>query len=84
MSHDNDVTMVLALNRFQNTWKHMNQRKKQCWTLFVIPKATFKKTVIKTKFIDRFFKYIFSTLIDQCIIVLHPTILCWLKTFKVV
>ena len=53
------------LPRFWNTWKRMNQGKK-CCTLFVISQANFKKTAIKTKFVDRFFKTFFSTLIDHC------------------
>ena len=31
-------------------------------------KVTFTKTAIKTKFVDRFFKKSFSTLVDQCTI----------------
>ena len=53
------------LARFWNTWKRMNQGKK-CCALFVISKASFTKTAIKTKFFDRFFKNFFSTLIDHC------------------
>ena len=44
----------------------MNQVETQCWGLFVIFKATFTKTAIKTKFVDRFFENVFSTLIDHC------------------
>ena len=35
--------------------KRMNQGKTQCWVLFVISKATFTKTAIKTTFTHRFF-----------------------------
>ena len=42
---------------FRDLEKHelMNQGKTQCWALFVISKATFTETAIKTKFLDRFF-----------------------------
>ena len=33
----------------------MNQGKTQCWAVFVISKATFKETAIKTKFVDMYF-----------------------------
>ena len=33
----------------------MNQGKTQCCALFVIFKATFTETALKTKFVDRFF-----------------------------
>ena len=33
---------------------NVNHCKTQCWTLFVIAKATFSKTAIKPKFVDRF------------------------------
>ena len=35
--------------------KHMKTGKTQCWALFVISEATFTKTAIKAKFVDRFF-----------------------------
>ena len=50
----------------------MNQGKTQCWVLFVISKATFTETAIKTKFLDRFFKNFFSILIDHCTIIKSP------------
>ena len=40
----------------------------QCWTLFVISKATFTKTAIKLKFVDRFSLKNFRAAIDQCTI----------------
>ena len=56
------------LARFRNTRKRMNQGETQCWALFVISKATYTKTAIKTKFVDRFFKNFFITLTDHCTI----------------
>ena len=35
--------------------KHMKTGKTQCWALFIITEATFTKTAIKAKFVDRFF-----------------------------
>ena len=47
--------------------KHENMwiSKTQCWALFVISKATFTKTAIKPKFVDRFSLKKFSAAIDQ-------------------
>ena len=56
------------LARFRNPRKRMNQGETQCWALFVISKATYTKTAIKTKFVDRFFKNFFITLTDHCTI----------------
>ena len=48
--------------------KHENMwiSKTQCWALFVISKATFTKTAIKPKFVDRFSLKNLSAAIDQC------------------
>ena len=54
-----------SLARFRNTRKRMNQGETQCWALFVISKATYTKTAIKTKLVDRFFKNFFITLTDH-------------------
>ena len=64
----NDPLNASTLARFRNKWKSMNQGKTQCWALFVTSKANFTKIVIKTKFVDNFFKNFFSTLIDKCTI----------------
>ena len=40
---------------FRKTRKHMNQGITQYWALFVISKANFTKTAIKTKFVNKFF-----------------------------
>ena len=53
------------LARFLKTRKHVNQGKTQCWALFVISKATFTKTAIKPKFVDRFSVKKFSAKIAQ-------------------
>ena len=42
--------------------------KTQCWALFGFSKATFTKTAIKPKFVDRFSLKNFSAAIDQCTI----------------
>ena len=43
-----------TLARFRKTMKTHGISRTQCWTLFVISKATFTKTAFKPKFVDRF------------------------------
>ena len=53
--HEDWTYFLDVFAQFPNTWKCVNQGKMQCWALFVISKATFSETAIKTKFVDRFF-----------------------------
>ena len=58
--------MEVDLHDFEKLENIMNQGKTQCWALFVISKATFRKTAIKPKCVDRFSLKIFSVTINQC------------------
>ena len=73
------------LVRFWKTWKHVNQGKTQHWALLitVICEASFTKTVIKPKYVDRFSSTFFRAASDQCTIK-FPNFMSILKTFKVV
>ena len=54
------------LSQFRKTRKHVNQGKTQRRALFVISKATFTKTAIKPKFVNKLSLKIFSATIYQC------------------
>ena len=62
------LAKVNTLVRFRKTMKTHGISRTQCWTLFVISKATLTKTAIKPKFVDIFSLKNFSAAIDQCTI----------------
>ena len=70
---------------FWKTWKHVHQGKTQHWALLitVISDASFTKTVIKPKYVDRFSSKYFRAATDQCTIK-SPNFMSILKTFKVI
>ena len=57
-----------TLARFRKTMKPHGISRTQCRTLFVISKATFTKTAIKPKFVDRFSLKNSRAAIDRCTI----------------
>ena len=59
----------------------MRISKTQCWAPFVIHKATFTKTAIKPKFVDRFSLKNFSAAIDHCTVKFPEFRVHW-KLFK--
>ena len=76
---------VRRLVRFWKTWKHVNQGKTQHWAVLItlISEASFTKTVIKPKCVDRFSSKFFRAASDKCTIK-FPNFMSILKTFKVV